>query len=484
MFWNRKKINRNTEIVIIGGGISGLVSGIYNLMNGNNVVIIEKNDTLGGKLQYSKYSKNFPKIVDGRIELMALLNEMQIDSNIVEPITEPLITYIDDEEIVEFPKTLNLLEEYLYSNCIDDKKKIKEFLSAIYQVKNNYKLFKKPYDLLSIFELGKEKKKTEVIRKIEKKYSTITIEHFFRKFNSSKIRELFTKIMSPNNSVSSLFLMLGSYYNNNLCYWKNDILELIIERYKELGGKYLLNKEAKEFAYSKLNRAYQVILDDARVISGDYFVSALDPYITYGKLLKNKFNNRSFYLRYEDYMNYHVDNRLIVCFETDKEFEYNNIVVDVNDIKINTSFIKNIKIVRNNKFIYCVINQNYNDYDYLKVLQSRKNLLEDNEKNIARDVKKIIEERFKNYSFKYKEIIDSISIENKMNCYRGALKGFISTPNGQHIYVNGVIPNLRNVFLSSAWLNSSGGILDAIISGKFSAERIEKEIENEKKKKI
>ena len=40
--------------------------------------------------------------------------------------------------------------------------------------------------------------------------------------------------------------------------------------------------------------------------------------------MKNKYNNRSYYLRYEDYMNYNVDNRLIICFQSNKEFAYNN----------------------------------------------------------------------------------------------------------------------------------------------------------------
>ena len=62
MFWNKNiTIKENKNIVIIGGGISGLVCGIYSLLEGNNVVIIEKKNQLGGKLNYSDYSNNFPK---------------------------------------------------------------------------------------------------------------------------------------------------------------------------------------------------------------------------------------------------------------------------------------------------------------------------------------------------------------------------------------------------------------------------------------
>ena len=47
------------KISIIGGGISGLVSGIYSLKNNNDVTIYEKNDTVGGIDQYNCFSNYF-----------------------------------------------------------------------------------------------------------------------------------------------------------------------------------------------------------------------------------------------------------------------------------------------------------------------------------------------------------------------------------------------------------------------------------------
>ena len=480
MFWNKNiTIKENKNIVIIGGGISGLVCGIYSLLEGNNVVIIEKKNQLGGKLNYSDYSNNFPKIILGKEELTILLDEMDIDSSIIEVFSEPLITYIDEEEEIKIPNSLNGLEEYLYSNSIDDKKVIKEFLSIIYQLKDYYKPYKKPYDLLKLLELNKEKKNIEVLRKIEKKYNEITINDFFNKFNSKKIKKLFVNVMPKHQSVSDLFVMLACYYNNNLCYFKNELLTKIIEKYKELGGKYLLNNEAKEFSFGKLNKVEKVVLDNGKTVEGDYFISAVDPYVCYNNLLKNKYNNRSYYLRYEDYMNNNVDNRLIICFQSNKEFAYNNIILKVEDLKLNTTSVEEINIVFKNKYIYCVIPQTYNDYDYLKIIKNKKFLYEENEKNIVALLKKEIERRYSGCILKHVETIDPTKVEEKMFSYRGALKGFVSTPKGQYINVLGIVPNLKNVFLSSSWLQYDGGILNAIISGKFSAMRVEREKKNE-----
>ena len=94
-------------------------------------------------------------------------------------------------------------------------------------------------------------------------------------------------------------------------------------------------------------------------------------------------------------------------------------------------------------------------------------------------LKKEIERRYSGCILKHVETIDPTKVEEKMFSYRGALKGFVSTPKGQYINVLGMVPNLKNVFLSSSWLQSDGGILNAIISGKFSAMRVEREKKNE-----
>ena len=38
------------HVIVVGGGIGGLCSGIYLLNKGFQVTIVEKNETLGGKI--------------------------------------------------------------------------------------------------------------------------------------------------------------------------------------------------------------------------------------------------------------------------------------------------------------------------------------------------------------------------------------------------------------------------------------------------
>ena len=44
------------HVIVVGGGIGGLCSGIYLSNKGFQVTIVEKNETLGGKARHKKHN--------------------------------------------------------------------------------------------------------------------------------------------------------------------------------------------------------------------------------------------------------------------------------------------------------------------------------------------------------------------------------------------------------------------------------------------
>lgn len=50
VFLLKKKEVKNMKVVVIGGGPAGMMSAITSAENGNEVIIVEKNKTLGKKL--------------------------------------------------------------------------------------------------------------------------------------------------------------------------------------------------------------------------------------------------------------------------------------------------------------------------------------------------------------------------------------------------------------------------------------------------
>ena len=84
MFWNKKeKTITNNNIVILGGGFSGLSIGIKLLKKGFNVTIVEKEDRLGGKLEFSNNVNVYPKYIYEYDKLISYLNELGLKNDCV-----------------------------------------------------------------------------------------------------------------------------------------------------------------------------------------------------------------------------------------------------------------------------------------------------------------------------------------------------------------------------------------------------------------
>ena len=79
----------------------------------------------------------------------------------------------------------------------------------------------------------------------------------------------------------------------------------MVDVYNELGGKTILNTNVLKINFDLPNHANEIETDNKK-IEFDYLISTIDPKYLYLDLLKSKFNDRKFILRYEDFINYNV----------------------------------------------------------------------------------------------------------------------------------------------------------------------------------
>ena len=73
------------------------------------------------------------------------------------------------------------------------------------------------------------------------------------------------------------------------------------------------------------------------------------------------------------------------------------------------------------------------------------------------------------------EIIDVFTpctYERYLNSRHGSFQGFIHTSKGKALMQNGRLKGLKNFILGGQWLIRSGGLPTAVMSGRFSAQRI------------
>lgn len=483
MFWSKNINKNNKKIIIIGGGLSGLCAGIQALKKGHEVIIIEKESQIGGKFitLNNDLFRYYPKYVNGKTELFYLLKDLEVDCNKYLINNEILIDYINlNNERFTIYNNFEDFKQWLYTYSINDDKKIKELLRLIEDVMSSIKVKGSDNKLFYFNESNSIKYENRLIKKLFNRFDNYSIANYFECFNSKIIKEVLCSVISDKNSMSSFIMHLSYHFNKDTIILKSELIEELVQKYKELSGKILLSKTVKEFSFDKMNHVDKVILEDKNVIEGDYFISTIDPYFTYEQLLKKRFGNRKLFLRYEDFINYEVDYRQIYAFAINKDFHYDSVICQTSNLKINTSFVSNIKFIKGlcKNTIFCEIKQNNNDYDYLKIISERKSLNSDNHQKNIKEINKIFKNYFPEYSISYKESFNMLDLENS---FRGAMKGFINTPNGKTMNVDGIISGLNNVMISSSWLRGDGGILNAIVEGKFCIERLEKVIQNEKK---
>ena len=73
------------------------------------------------------------------------------------------------------------------------------------------------------------------------------------------------------------------------------------------------------------------------------------------------------------------------------------------------------------------------------------------------------------------EIIDFITpmtYERYLNSRHGCFQGFVHTARGKTLMHKGIIKGLKRFILAGQWIIQSGGLPTAVMSGRFSAQRI------------
>jgi phytoene dehydrogenase-like protein len=70
------------------------------------------------------------------------------------------------------------------------------------------------------------------------------------------------------------------------------------------------------------------------------------------------------------------------------------------------------------------------------------------------------------------DVVTPCTYERYLNSRHGCFQAFIHTAKGSSIMHNGKVKGLKNFYLCGQWLIQSGGLPSAVMSGRFTAQRI------------
>jgi len=276
------------RIVIIGGGVSGLSAGIYARLHGHEATICERHFVAGGNLtgwQRGEYH------IDNCIHWLTGTNphsplyKMWEDLGAlgdVEIMKAPsLYTCEADGQSLSLSRDIDTLRRDMLAVSPKDKRAIHSLIRAIESMQGLMGIAGKEHD--------KQSNPLELVGSIPVliKYYGMTTKDMAEKFESPLIRQFLTSFLSEQFSSLALLFVFAHYCGDNADIPRGSscgMAQRMTDRFLSLGGTLHLRKAADRILYEN-GKATAVTFTDGTTLEADYVVVTSDPATLFGKLL-------------------------------------------------------------------------------------------------------------------------------------------------------------------------------------------------------
>lgn len=483
------------KVVIIGGGVSGLSSGIYALQHGFDALIVEKNSNVGGLCTGWNRKGIY---LDGCIHWLTgtkentELNKMW--KNVHAFSTQDDLIYLPtwgafeyQGTTVTFYQNLAKAEQEWINISKEDTHQIKKFFRLVKLIASFELPLEAPISLLSIKSLAKTAVsfiKTFPQYELSMKMSC---EEYANKFHSPALRFALTHAQPGDGNLYSLIYSYATIATGNGRIPKEGSVKLINnmrDRFLELGGSIIYKSPITSINVNK-HQVTSISIKDHEDIVGDYYISSLDLNFLQKNLLKNKYKIKNLDKRFfTPDLNPAPSCVLISYLVKDMEkvnipFTFECEPFEVGDASFShltiRSFSYDPTYIHKEKTVVQVLidqySQNYAFWDDLK---------EDKEKYlayklfVADEVKKRIETRFPSLKEKIEtlDVASPYTFHHYVNASRGSYMGYLFTARENVYMSNASIKGISNLLLAGQYVQCPGGLPLALSSGKFAIQRL------------
>jgi len=487
------------KIIIIGGGLSGLSSGIYAQKNGYISEIFERNATPGG-LCTSWYRKGYK--LDGCIHWLTGTKEGTELNRIwksLDAFDQEDIIRDDNFGTIEVDGTpitlwndLNRLEKDLIQLAPIDRRQIKKF------VKDTKKIFKVPLPLensmsdMSIFGVVKTGILLVPYIPVIVKCLTTSMKRFSNKFKSPLLKKFFATILPGNKH--NLYQVIYAYAtcangSGGVPYGGSLSMSIRLARnYEHLGGLIHYRSDVDEIIVEG-KKAVGIRLKNGECHYADYIVTSTDMYHTLFGLLKGKYRSTRFENRFTDVKKYHAPSCVLASYSVDvKKLETLGITstyeFPVSPFKVGNTLETSIRIrlyqydktfIKNERVLLNVLcHQDDDDFEFWNKLNKDKESYNAHKDELGNLIKDKIENRFHllKGDLELLDVVTPTTFVRYTNAYHGAYMPWSITHKNSMLLHDGKIRGIKNLILSGQWLQMPGGLPIAVCTGKYAIDKI------------
>lgn len=277
------------NILIIGGGVSGLSAGIYAQLSGHHATVCEKHTITGGNLtgwQRGDYH------IDNCIHWLTGTNPATEGYKTWETLGalgdvpvyqgESLYTCEFEGTQLSLHKDLQKIKTEMLNCSPKDKKEIESFIHAVEALEKlcgiggaNHNESMSPGELIL---------KSPLLLK----YYNMTTGELASRFSHPALCFFISSLLGDDFGALALLMVFATFCGENGGIPQGGSLEMakrITARFTALGGTVLTQKEAAKI-YHAGGKAYSVCFSDGSVIATDYIVLTIDPAVAFKHLLQ------------------------------------------------------------------------------------------------------------------------------------------------------------------------------------------------------
>ncbi len=481
------------SIIVIGGGLGGLSTGIYALMNDYNVTIFERNPVPGG-LAACWRRKQY--LIDGGIHFIAGYKPGLSLYRIFEEVgahkaeyvgLEVYARYIDEtsQRSIDISADLDKFQNDLLSLFPKDKRIIKHFIKGIRgMAKSDISEFgfKKPMELMKtkdwIVEFWQNRKS---LRYFLGK-SLMEVKDYVEKIKDPMFRELLLNMFLPEVPVAFLWMILSFVYQKQLGVLKKgsfDFVKKLENRFLELGGTIKYRSQVDDILV-KDDKAVGVILEDGSAFNSDFVISAIDGYNVIFNMLEGKYVNEKIKNRYKNWKV--VEPFVCISFGVDMEFKD----------EVWMTFFKTpnpVQVANEDKFLTMIRFFNYSpsfapegktviqvdfetEWEYWFELSKDKKRYNEEKNKLVDQVIKWLEKRYPGISKKIEvtDVATPYTFWRYTLNQKGAYMGFLPSSKTFYASVEKELPGLDCFYMTGQWAMTTGGVQTVIYSGRHAIE--------------
>ena len=488
------------KVVIIGGGISGLSSGIFSCQQGFETEIYEMNAMLGGECT-GWNRKGYH--IDNCIHWLTGCNS--------------------GEKINDLWKNLNVLtqnielyrEPYFYGLEMNGKKLYfwrdserarNEFLNLAPEDKDEINLF---FDCVKLAECIKppcEKSPAhmnfiEFIKmgmtmkdaaKVSKEYGKITVSELAKRFKNPYIKAMMENYFNENFLAITLITSYAFFTSGSAAIpigGSTGIIQRMKAKFETLGGRVHLSSKVVKIHKIK-NITDYVELSSGEKVYADAFIWDADPWILFNEFLGMEYIDKNLKKMYDCPNGYVANSGYQAAFgiNSDEElhlpsgstiFPCKEYVVanrKHNFCGMRLYDYDDSLFPRDKRVIQCNILQYTDEYIYWKKLYDNREVYNNEKNRIALELQERLEKQYPQLKGKLVLLntYSPVTFNRWCGAYNGGYMSFNALKGYKSLYVKSTIKGIKNLYLGSQWIQNSGGLPIAAAGGKFAVQQLKK----------